>query len=268
MGKSAPPPAPATPNGAAIAAAQGAANKETAIAQYGLNATNQVTPQGTLSYSQIGNWSDGTPRYQATTTLSPDQQALYDKGVDTQKGLASLANMQTSRVSNVLNSPFDLNSNISTQQSDMATKLLDPVWRQREQELQSRLANQGIQLGSEAYRNASRDFGMQRDNAYNSALLAGRAQATQEALTQRNQPLNEISALLSGSQVSQPNIISTPTPGVAPTDVVGAYGAQNQAYGNQLAAWNASQQGSRAAMSGLFGLGAAGLGGWAYGGFR
>ncbi len=63
-----PPPAPDPKE---TAAAQSQMNKETAVAQYGLNATNQVTPQGTLTYKQIGTWADGTPRFEATTAYSP-----------------------------------------------------------------------------------------------------------------------------------------------------------------------------------------------------
>lgn len=256
---------PSPPDPAQTAAAQAQANKDTAITQYGLNATNQVTPQGSLTYNQIGTWEDGTPRFEAVQSYSPEQQKLYDLGTQTQTNLGQLGVDQSAKVANILNTPFDLNSAISTQQSDIAKSLLDPVWQQRESALQSQLANKGIQQGSEAYTNALRDFGMQRDNAYNSALLSGRSQAEQEALTQRNQPLNEISALLGGSQVSQPNYTTTPSPGVAPTDVIGAY---NNAYQGELAGYNAQTSNRNAMMGGLFGLAAAPLGGWAYGGFR
>lgn len=81
-------------------------------------------------------------------------------------------------------------------------------------------------------------------------------------MTQRNQPINEISALLSGSQVSQPNFAQTPTPGVAPTDVVGA---QQQALNQQNVGFNAQVAQNSALNSGLFGLGKTALGGWLMG---
>lgn len=71
--------APKPPDPAATADAQKDINLSTALAQFGLGATNQTTPQGSLSYSQIGTWQDGTPRYQATSTLNPQSQALYDQ---------------------------------------------------------------------------------------------------------------------------------------------------------------------------------------------
>lgn len=262
MGGSSPPPPP-DPNATAAAAA--AQNQKTAITQYGLNATNQVTPYGDLTYTQIGKWDDGTPHYQATTTLSPEQQQLYNLGTTTQNTLGNIGVEQSAKVRDILNTPFDLNTATTTQQQDIARTLLDPVWQQRESQLETKLANQGITPGSAAYTNALRDFGMQRDNAYNSALLADRAQATQEALTQRNQPLNEISALLSNSQVQQPNFVGTPTPAVAPVDYAGIV---NNNYQGQLAAYNADQARQGALYGALGSIGGAALGGWGMGGFK
>jgi hypothetical protein len=96
--------------------------------------------------------------------------------------------------------------------------------------------------------------------------LTGRGQGAQEALTERNQPINEISALLSGSQVSQPNFTNTPQPGVAPTDVIGA---QQQSLNQQNVGYNAQVAQNQAMTNGLFGLGSAalGAGGMALGGW-
>ncbi len=257
------PSAPAAPDPVAVAKAQTASNKETAITQTGLNSTDQVTPYGSLAYSQSGNWSDGTPHFTATQTLSPAEQNLFNLNNQTQSNLGQIGVDQSAKVGNILNTPFDINSAIGTQQSDISKTLLDPVWQQRQAQQESQLANQGIQQGSEAYTNAMRDFGMQRDNAYNSALLADRGQATQEALTNRNQPLNEISALMSGSQVSQPNFVGTPQTNVAPTDVVGAYNMANNAAMNT---YNA-QMGQSNAIYGALGSAAGTIGGMALGGW-
>ncbi len=256
---------PQPPDPVATAKAQGQMNKDTAIAQAGLNSTNQVTPYGNLTYSETGKWSDGTPQFTATTSLSPDEQQLFNLGTQTQKTLGQIGVDQSAKVANILNTPFDLNKSINTQQSDISRSLLDPVWQQREASLRTQLANQGITEGSDAYTNAMRDFGMQRDNAYNSALLADRGQAASEALTQRNQPLNEISALMGGSQVQQPNFTNTPSESIAPPNYEGDV-AQN--FAGQMQGYNAQVANNSAMMGGLFGLAAAPLGGWAYGGFK
>ncbi|MFA6984628.1 MAG: hypothetical protein WC213_00280 [Arenimonas sp.] len=259
------PQAPAAPDPARTAAAQSQTNRETAVTQTGLNAIDQRTPYGNLSYSQNGTWADGTPRFAATQTLSPEQQRLYNLSTTTQENLGNIGVEQSGRIRGVLNSPFDLNASIGTQQSDVARKLLDPVWDQRQAALDTSLRNQGVMPGTEAYTNATRDFGMQRDNSYNSALLAGRGQAATEALAQRNQPLNEIGALLSNSGVQQPNFTNTPQTNVAPTDYMGAVNMQQSALNNQ---YNTQVGANNAVWGALGGLGGAALGGWASGGFR
>jgi hypothetical protein len=75
----------------------------------------------------------------------------------------------------------------------------------------------------------------------------------QRALTQRNQPLNEIAALLSGSQVAQPNFASVPTQQMPNTDVAGI---MNSAYSNQYNAWNQRQQQGQSTLGGILGFGA------------
>jgi hypothetical protein len=63
MGKKSGPAAPAAPDPVATAQAQGQYNKDAAITQANLNRIDQYTPQGSITYSQIGTNSDGTPKY-------------------------------------------------------------------------------------------------------------------------------------------------------------------------------------------------------------
>jgi hypothetical protein len=114
----APPPAP-DPNLTIQAATK--ANTANAVTNFGLNAVDQNTPFGSLKYNQTGTWADGTPKYEANTSLTPE--------------LSGIVNNQISRLGSTYGTPFDLNSNISTQLSDQATKLLDPIWKQRNRNL-------------------------------------------------------------------------------------------------------------------------------------
>ncbi len=263
MGKpAAPPPAP---DPVKTAEAQSASNVKTATTSQQLNMVDQTNPYGSSTYSQTGKWDDGTPKFANNVTFSPEQQNLYNLETQTQGNLGKIGVEQSQKVGDLLNTPFNINDATSSQLSDQATKLLDPVWKQRQQSAEADWLNRGIAPGMEAYSNMSRDFGDQRDRAYLTAALAGRGQATQEALTQRNQPLNEIAALLSGSQVSQPNFINTPNTTVAPTDVAGI---TQQGYQNSLVPWNANNQYKQALMGGLFGLGGAVGGGLSGAAFR
>jgi len=76
-------------------------------------------------------------------------------------------------------------------------------------------------------------------------------------MAMRNQPINEITALLSGSQVSMPNFQMNQPSSIATTDNAGLinanYGQQQQNYQQQMQNWNST-------MGGLFGMGGAFLG--------
>ena len=56
--------------------------------------------------------------------------------------------------------------------------VLDPRWDANAEKVQTGLANSGLDPGTEAYGNASREFGNQRNQAYNSAI-AGAVQGGQ-----------------------------------------------------------------------------------------
>lgn len=84
------------------------------------------------------------------------------------------------------------------------------------------------------------------------AQNAQRNQWLQEQYQQRNQPINEISALLSGAQVTGPNFVNSANSQIATTDVAGII---NQDYQNRLGAWQQQQAQGNSILGGLFGLG-------------
>lgn len=260
---SAPPPAP---DPAATAAAQAASNKSTAIAQTGLNSTNQVTPQGNLNYTQIGKWDDGTPHYQAETQLNPQEQKIYDLGAQTRQNVGQIGVDQSSRIGALLGTPININNDATESRlMELGRKRLDPELQRQWGDRETELMNRGVMPGSEGYQREQDAMYRGRNDAYDELMLRGRGQSVQEALTERNQPINEISALLSGSQVSMPQFGSTPQTGVNPTDVAGI---TQSAYENSLVPWQANNSYNQALMGGLFGLGGAALGGWGRSGFK
>lgn len=245
--------APKAPDPVKTAEAQGEMNKETAIAQYGLNATNQVTPYGNLSYSQIGSWSDGTPRYQATQTLSPEQQKLYGLETQLSTNLGNIGVQQSSRLGSLLNTPVNLDNNATESRlMELGRSRLDPALDRRRASTEQDLFNRGVRMGSDAYDNSMEAVTQGENDAYNQLLLSGRQQSVNEILQQRNQSINEILGLASGTQVQQSNYVNTPGSQVAPVDYTGLV---NNKY-------NADVANYQAGMSGMFGLGSAALGGW------
>jgi hypothetical protein len=91
------------------------------------------------------------------------------------------------------------------------------------------------------------------DQSIFNAANAQRNQYMQEQYQQRNQPLNEISALLSGSQLQQPNWLNSPTSQIATTDVGGLI---NQNFAQQQQNYQTAQSGWNSTMGGILGLGA------------
>jgi len=250
--------APKAPDPKATADAQAQMNRETAITQAGLNSTNQVTPWGNLTYTQSGTWDDGTPQFTATQTLSPEQQELYNLSTSTQKNLGNIGVEQSGKIRDLLNSPIDMsNEAVESRLFDLGSKRLNPQFAERESQMRQDLLNRGIREGTPAFESEMTRFNQSRNDAFNQLALTGRGQAMQELLTSRNQPINEISALLSGSQVQAPNFTSTPQTPVSGVDYAGL--VQNNY--NQEVANNNSMLG------GLAGLGGSLIGGWAKSGF-
>ena len=95
----------------------------------------------------------------------------------------------------------------------------------------------------------------QQQSGFNAAN-SQRNQYMQEQYQQRNQPLNEISALMSGSQVQQPNWLNSPTSQIPTPDFAGI---TNQNFQNQMGIYNTQSQQYNALMGGILGLGAGAL---------
>ena len=254
------------------AAAQTGSNIGTAIASNVLGQTNQNTPYGSLAYTQRGTYSFKDPlsgktyqlpQFTATQTLSPIQQKILNQTQGAQLNLGEIANERSGFLQDYLAKPFSLdNSAVEGRLFELGKGQLDPVFARNQQNLEQSLANRGVKMGSGAYQRQMEDFTKSRDSAYNDLLLRGHSTAAQDLLTERNQPLNEINALLSGSQVSQPNWVNAPQSQVANTDYAGL---MNSNYNQRFAGWQQGQQNMQSLMGGLFGLGAGGLAGGYFG---
>ena len=234
-------------------------NRETAITEFGLNATDQFNPWGSVTYDQSGTWEDGTPRFTQTTSLSPEQQAIFDQTQDAELNLAGLAADQSAMLQDYLGNPFEFTNDDASQWAyDLASPRILQQQQQNEAKLRATLINQGIRPGTAAWDSEMARLTMANSDQLNQLALQGRGQAFSEAMAQRNQPINEITALLSGSQVSNPAQMSGATPGVG-VGGVDYSGLVRQNYQNQLNAYQSKMGG----IGGLFGsvLGAAGSAG-------
>lgn len=107
------------------------------------------------------------------------------------------------------------------------------------------------QNSTTAANNALKDQTFNAQQAQLSAQNNARSQYMNELYAARNQPINEISSLLSGAQVNQPNFV--PTQGVSIPNVDYA-GLVQQNYANQVNAYNAKQAGIGSILGGVAGL--------------
>jgi len=113
-------------------------------------------------------------------------------------------------------------------------------------------AQQNAQNAASFYNTGAQQQLGQQQSGFN-ASNAARNQWMQEQYQQRNQPLNEIAALMSGSQVQQPNWLNSPQSQIATTDIGGLI---NQNFAQQQGNYQTAMNSWNSTMGGLLGLGA------------
>lgn len=329
--------APAAPDYMGAALTQAAASRELTDVQNWANRPTQNTPWGSSSWvAKAGtDPSTGKPITQWTqnTTVNPQLQDALNDQLAIQSGKSDLAQGFMGRVANEYSKPFDWNNLPQMQSAGEAGKLqsgfnfgapipqidsgyrdqvagqlmqkMQPVHDYQTRGLETKLANQGLRPGSEAYNRAmgqlgqqqaaerynaldasgneaQRLFGMQMQTAqqgYNQNLGAAqfgnqaatqqqalnqqaaqfqnqlRQQAIAEQAQRRGMSLNEMNALLSGQQVSMPQMPGFQNAARAETpNIMGATQAQ---YDAQLGAYNAQQAQANSLLSAGAQLGSA-----------
>ena len=276
MGKK--PKAPKAPDPYATAAAQTKSNLETARAEAQLNRTNQVGPYGSSTWSNVGDqWTN-------TINLDPRLQSAINSQMDIQNKLYNMANSYSGRVADALNQPFTLDGlpQLTTDFSgdrqrveqdlyNRGAKYMDKQWKSDEDMLRQNLADRGIGLGNPLYNKELENFRKSRSDAYGDlqsrAIQAGgneqsrlygitadaRGRGIQERLLQRNQPLQELAALLgSGGAPEIPQFSQAPGTNVQGVDLGGLI---NQQYQSKMQNYQNKMNSRGQMMGGLFGLG-------------
>lgn len=261
----------ATPDYTGAAQATAAGNIDAARAATAANRVNQVTPYGSLNYSITGQDPYGNPTWTATQSLAPAQQQLLDYQNKSALGLGQLQEKGLGYVSNMLDQPFDTSKlasvgiNPGETYSDAIMRRMQPNLDMQRQGLQTQLANQGVMPGSQAYENAMRMQQQRENDLLSSAIVQGmntglsaRQQGLSEAAYLRNEPINTLNAVRTGSQVTGPSFVnSAQQQTTAGADYLGAMGLANQ---SDIANANAINAQQNAMISGLFRLGGAAMG--------
>lgn len=195
MGK---PSAPPPPDPKETSAAATGTSVATSIANTAQGNVNQSNPYGSLTYEQTGTTtftdpytglSYEIPQYSANTTLSPEQQAIYDNQVAMQQSLgaagataaAGFQPTQTAvptynsyQTSAGLNTSYGSNDYSADRDEYEAALMarMQPSLDAQQEALNQSLANQGIGYGAEAFSDAQFTQSQARNDAEMAAILA------------------------------------------------------------------------------------------------
>jgi hypothetical protein len=268
MGKSAS--APPAPDYTAAAKETAAGNLDAARAATAANRVNQVTPYGSLNYNISGQDPYGNPTWTATQSLAPEQKQLLDIQNQLSIGTGQLGQKGLGYVENMISQPFDTSSlpttgfNAGQSYQDAYMQRLAPQIAQGREALNVDLANRGIPVGSEAYKRAMMTQGQKENDLLAAATtqgfgtgLAANQQGFNQLAYQRNEPINTLNAVRSGSQVQGPSFVNPAAQ--ANTSGADLLGAQQMGYNAQLGASNAQNAANNQMTQGLFSLGGAAL---------
>ena len=286
--KDSPSPPPA-PDYAAQARTQGAANLQSTIAGSVLNRPDEITPYGTKRWTQAGTYTvpgaEGNaavdiPRFNSNIEFSPLGQERFNQEERITQNLGNVAESGIGRVGQSFGTPFDMSQIPNLPVSpDVAGReaitaaLLErqaPQFERARQTKENDLLIQGHNRGGEAWNASQDDMNRGENDARLAAIMAGgqeqsrlyglgtvgRERAIQEQSTLRNLPLNELNALRTGSQITNPTFsgnvpVGSPVAGnFAQAGQLQAQDANNR-YNSGVASNNASTAGTLGAIASI-----------------
>lgn len=230
----------------------------------------------TVAMPNRNDFMSNPDQWSSQIQLSDTGQQLLDAYNRTSLGMSGLQDQAMQRLKEASAQPFDTSGLIDINgQTGMAgwdkyTQLLqqrmNPDLDAQQAALDAKLANQGLSAGSEGWGTQQTQFGKTRNDANVAAQLAGaqvQNQMFQQALAGnkatldqrayiRSLPLNELNALRSGAQVTNPTFSTPGQQGqTSGPDMLGAANSQYTNQLNQTNAQNAQSAGNAQAGAGL-----------------
>lgn len=220
---------PKTPDPAVVSQAQTQSNQDTAAYNAALNRNNTYTPFGSQTFTANGtDPATGAPRWDEHINLDPRLQGSLDSQLTQNQHLNQTGDQMLDRIRSSYSSPMDMSGvpalrdapTMGAYQSQIDTSnlpalygsddllgarqqtqdalynrqagYLDPQWKQREDQFRTRMANQGVVEGSEAWRNAKGDEDRARTFDYD--------QARAGAITGGGEEMSRIAGIASGNR--------------------------------------------------------------------
>jgi hypothetical protein len=231
--------APASPDFAAIANAQGDASLRNTREQTSANRPDQYDAFGGSS-----TWAQGPDgRWTQRQSLGAGLQGTADTLMGQLSGNAQV-------------NPAQARDQAIEAAYGQATSRLDPQWAQRQASLENQLANEGMTRGDEAWQTSAGNLGRERNDAYAQAMYnaqtgAGNA-AFGQSLAANMQPYQQLQAI---QGLSRPSPF-TSAGAAQPPDLLAA---AMQRYGADLNSYNANQANKNSKMNAGAGLGSAAM---------
>jgi len=220
-------------------------------------------PEDFMTYDPDSGWEQ-------RLDLTPQAQAALDQQLALNQKYGETANVGFDKARALFENP-ELDTsvlperaiNVGQTAQEAIMSRLQPQLAQQDEALRTRLANQGITLGSQAYNTEMTQQGQRANDLQLQAALQGinldqanRSAALQEQAYLQDRPLNLINALRTGNQVQAPQFAQfAQQQTTAGPDMLGAANAQ---YQGNIAAYNAEQASNP--INGLLGLGGTVLG--------
>ena len=222
-------------------------------------------------------WSPGNDWTQ-TTTLSPEQQALLEQQQSTDLLSGQLAEQGLKNTGDMFSTPWESGLDPMSSYDDQRGKIIEQLMSRTREDVgnqrsakEGQLVAAGIPRGSPAFDKEMMRFDRQLTDALQQSELGAtdiiskmladqnktRNQTINESLTERQIPLNELNALRTGGQITNPSFSpfydQQPTPG---TDYLGAGMAEGSW---DLAGWNADTANRNAGIGAVMDLVGSGI---------
>jgi hypothetical protein len=244
LGKS----APKAPDPVKVSAAEAKASKDVAQFNQSLNSMNQYSPFGSMEYTSAGiDPVTGAQRMNQTTSLSPELQSLFDSQIGSQRGISDAITGAIGRLpTGEFNPNIDV-GDVRQRSFDSQMALLNPQFEQGFKELEGRMSDRGLPVGSEVWNDQFGEYNRAKDTSMLGAARQADLDASNEfqrqygnELTEYNLPLQQLGALMGNSQaVGNPQFGNYAQASAQAPDVGGntwkAYQANMDRYNQQQA---------------------------------
>lgn len=190
---------PKIPSPQAQAAAQIDVNKKTTAMNLAAGRPDQITPTGSIKYTQSGTDQFGNPTWTATSELSPENKALLDRLLSSRGDVAEAGGNLAQNIAGAYGDIPDFGEAASSLTNKMLTRqaaYMDPYYKQQTENLENKLRNQGLIPGTPAFDRAMRTLLQTQNESRGQFLNQAQPIAFAQAMQNYQKPLDVIQQIM------------------------------------------------------------------------